>query len=56
MFTDAYMGRGVSRFMCTYALTLSLFISLSYGVLWQQVTVSIRFFHLGTLYLHHFAI
>ena len=32
MFTDAYRGRGVSRFMCTYALTLSLFMFLSYGV------------------------
>ena len=30
--------------MCTYALTLSLFMFLSYGVLWQQVTVSIRLF------------
>ena len=26
MFTDSYSGRGVSRFMCTYALTLSLFM------------------------------
>ena len=43
MFTDAYRGRGVSRFMCTYALTLSLFVFLSYGVLYQQVTVLIRF-------------
>ena len=33
MFTDAYRGREVSRFMCTYALTLSLFMFLSYGVL-----------------------
>ena len=33
MFTDAYRGRGVSRFMCTYALTLSLFMFMSYGVL-----------------------
>ena len=45
MFTGAYRGGGVSRFMCTYALTLSLFMFLSYGVLWQQVTVSIRLFH-----------
>ena len=44
MFTDAYKGRGVSRFMCTYALTLSLCMFLSYGVLWQQVTVSTRLF------------
>ena len=29
----AYRGRGVSHLMCTYALTLSLFIFLSYGVL-----------------------
>ena len=44
MFTDAYKGREVSRFMCTYALTLSLCMFLSYGVLWQQVTVSTRLF------------
>ena len=30
--------------MCTYALARSLFMFLSYGVLWQQVTVSIRLF------------
>ena len=42
MFADAYRGRGVLRFMCTYALTLSLFMFLSYGVLWQQVAVSVR--------------
>ena len=33
MFTDAYRGRGVSRLMCTCALTLSLFMFLFYGVL-----------------------
>ena len=33
MFTDAHRRRGVSRFMCTYALTISLFMFLSYGVL-----------------------
>ena len=33
MFTDAYRGRGVSRFMCTYTRTLPLFMFLSYGVL-----------------------
>ena len=33
MFTDAYTGRGVSRFMCTYARTLPLFMFLLYGVL-----------------------
>ena len=38
MFTDGYRGRGVSHFMCTYALALSLFTVVSYGVLWQQVT------------------
>ena len=27
MFADAYRGRGVSRFMCTYALTLTLMVS-----------------------------
>ena len=42
MFTDTCRGRGVSRVMCTYALTLSLFMFLSYGVLWQQVAVSVR--------------
>ena len=31
MLTDAYRGREVSRFMCTYALTLSFFMFLSYG-------------------------
>ena len=30
--TCAYRGRGVLRLMCTYALTLSLFILLSYAV------------------------
>ena len=44
MFTDTYRGRGVSRVMCTYALTLSLFMFLSYGVLWKQCTVSICLF------------
>ena len=29
MFTDAYRWKGVSRFMCTYALSLSLFMFLS---------------------------
>ena len=33
MCTGGYGGRRVSRLMCTYALTLSLFILLSYGVL-----------------------
>ena len=32
MFTDAHRGKGVSRFMCTNALTLSLFMFLSYSV------------------------
>ena len=31
MFTDAYKGRGVSRFMCKYAFTLFMF--LSFGAL-----------------------
>ena len=31
MCTGVYMGRGVSRLKCTYALTLSLFMFLSYG-------------------------
>ena len=25
--------------MCTYALTLSLFMFLSYGIVWQQVSI-----------------
>ena len=33
MFIDAYRGREVSRFMCTYALTLSVFMFQFYGVL-----------------------
>ena len=33
MFTEACRGGGVSCFMCTYALTLSLFMFLSYGIL-----------------------
>ena len=52
MFTDAYRGRGVSRFMCTYALTLSLFMFLSYRVLWQQITVSIRLFFTWVLCIY----
>ena len=52
MFTDAYRGRGASRFMCTYALALSLFMFLSYGVLWQQVTVSIRLFFTWVLCIY----
>ena len=39
MFTDVYWERGISRFMCTYALTLSLFMFLSYGIVWQQVSI-----------------
>ena len=52
MFTDAYRGRGVSRFMCTYAFTLSLFMFLSFGVLWKQVTVSIRLFFTRVLCIY----
>ena len=33
MFTDVYSGIGISRFMCTYTLTLSLFMFLSNDVL-----------------------
>ena len=39
MFTDVCRGRGVSRFMCTYALTLSLFMFLSYGVFFLFVEI-----------------
>ena len=52
MFADAYRGRGVSRFMCTYALTLSLFMFLSYVVLWKRVTVSIRLFFTWVLCIY----
>ena len=33
MFTDVYSGIGISRFMCTYTLALSLFMFLSNDVL-----------------------
>ena len=33
MCTGAYRGRGISRLVCTYALTLSLFMFLFCGVL-----------------------
>ena len=33
MCTGVYRGRGVSRLMCTYAVTLFLFMFLSCGVL-----------------------
>ena len=38
--------------MCTYALTLSLFMFLSYRVLWQQITVSIRLFFTWVLCIY----
>ena len=47
MFTDAYRGRGVSRFMCTYAFTLSLFMFLSYGVLFYLQKFNITFIQNG---------
>ena len=55
MFTDTYRGRGVSHFMCMYALTLSLFMfchvfhvfilhrylqTLFYGIVIVVVTVT----------------
>ena len=52
MFTDAYRGRGVSCFMCTYAFTLSYFMFLSYVALRQQVTVSIRLFFTWVLCIY----
>ena len=52
MYTDAYRGRGVSCFMCTYAFTLSYFMFLSYVALRQQVTVSIRLFFTWVLCIY----
>ena len=43
MFTDAYRGRGVSFFMCTYALTLSLFLFLSFGVVFYLQKFNLTF-------------
>ena len=43
MFADAYRRRGLSRFMCTYAPTLSLFMFLSYEVLLYLQKVNFSF-------------
>ena len=51
MFTDVYWERGISRFMCTYALTLSLFMFLSYGVVWQQVAIRLFFTWVLSIYI-----
>ena len=47
MFTDAYRGRGVSPFMCTYALTLSLFMFLSYDVWFYLQKINLIFIQKG---------
>ena len=47
MFTDTYRGRRVSYFMCTYALTRSLFMFLSYGVLVYLQKFNPTFFQKG---------
>ena len=47
MLTDGYRGRGVSPFMCTYALTLSLFMFLSCGVLFYLQKFNITFIQKG---------
>ena len=46
MFTDAYRGRGVSHFMCTYALTLSLFMFFRYlQILFYTVVIVLLLLH-----------
>ena len=47
MFPDAYSGRRVSRFMCTYTLTLSLFMFLSYDVLFHLYNFNLIFIQNG---------
>ena len=37
--------------MCTYALTLSLFMFLSYGVVWQQVAIRLFFTWVLSIYI-----
>ena len=50
MLTDAYRG---DWYHSSYVRThLSLFMFLSYGVLWQQVTFSIRLFFTWLLYIY----
>ena len=43
MCTGALRGRGVSRPMCTYAVTLSLFMFLLYGVLFYLQKFNLTF-------------
>ena len=38
--------------MCTYTLTLSFSMFLSYGVLWQQVTILTRLFFTWVLCIY----
>ena len=46
MFTNAYRGRGVSHFMCTYALTLSLFMFFRYlQILFYTVVIVLLLLH-----------
>ena len=47
MCTGAYSGNGVSRLMCTYALTLSLSMFLSYGVLFYLQKFNLTFIQKG---------
>ena len=47
MCTGAYRERGVSRLMCTYTLTPSLFMFLSYGVLCYLQNFNLMFIQKG---------
>ena len=47
MCTGAYRERGLSRFMCTYALTPSLFMFLSYGLLFYLREFNLPFIQKG---------
>ena len=47
MCTGAYRGRGVSHVMCTDVLTLSLFMFLSYGVLFYLHNFNLIFIQKG---------
>ena len=47
MFADAYKRIWVSRFMCKYALTLSLFMFLSYAVLFCLQKFNLTFIQKG---------
>ena len=47
MCTGAYRGRGVSRLMCTYAVTLCLFLLLFCGVLFYLYNFNLMFIEKG---------